>query len=408
MMTAFFRLRMTLASMNLIGFIAWRFSRGAKQQRFASFVSWFSTLGITLGVAALITVISVMNGFENQLKQRILNLVPHLTFSQQVELPPFLAKFPHSPLVLSEVVLQSSHQLTAVTLQGIDPKQQADIDLLRQHLLIGELDSLKPGSYKVVIGIGVANALGVRLGDSIRLMATDRVLFTPLGEMPSQRNFVVSGIFEFAAEVDKQFVLVNIDDSARLLRSSVAAVSQQRLFLDDPFQIESLSVALDQQGIQYQDWRRFYGELFAAVKMEKNMMGMLFCLIIAVAAFNILSSLVMMVGEKRSDVAILQTLGLTQQKVVLVFMVQGAWSGCIGAGVGAFAGWLLSHHINGVMSAIGLNFAASLGGAGLPVLQRSEQIIFITVVAMLLSILATIYPAWRASKILPAEALRYE
>ncbi|WP_137673018.1 lipoprotein-releasing ABC transporter permease subunit [Agarivorans sp. Toyoura001] len=394
--------------MKLIGFIAWRFSRGAKQQRFASFVSWFSTLGITLGVAALITVISVMNGFEHQLKQRILNLVPHLTLSSQQLAPSALSNVANAPLVLSEVVLQSSTNLHAAMMQGIDVTQQADAALLRKKMLIGDLDSLQAGSYNAVIGIGVANALGVRLGDTIRLLATDRLVYTPLGEMPSQRNFVVSGVFEFAAEVDKQFILVNIEDSARLLRSPVDAVSQQRYFLDDPFQIETLSKQLDAASIEYQDWRRFYGELFAAVKMEKNMMGMLFCLIIAVAAFNILSSLVMMVGEKRSDVAILQTLGLSRDKVVMVFVVQGAWSGCIGAAVGALSGWWLSNNINMVMSGIGLNFAANLGGAGLPVLQRSDQIIFITVSAMLLSIVATIYPAWRASKIHPAEALRYE
>lgn len=394
--------------MKLIGFIAWRFSRGAKQQRFASFVSWFSTLGITLGVAALITVISVMNGFENQLKQRILNLVPHLTIANQQTLPDSLSSFSSAPLVLSEVVLQSSSNLHAAMMQGIDVEQQMDAALLREKMLIGELDSLQAGSYKVVIGIGTANALGVRLGDTIRLLATDRLVYTPLGEMPSQRNFVVSGIFEFAAEVDKQFILVNIEDSARLLRSPLESVSQQRVFLDDPFQIESIAASLKQDAIEFQDWRRYYGELFAAVKMEKNMMGMLFCLIIAVAAFNILSSLVMMVGEKRSDVAILQTLGLSRGKVVMVFVMQGAWSGCIGAAVGALSGWWLSSNINSVMSGIGLNFAANFGGAGLPVLQRSEQILFITIAAMLLSIVATIYPAWRASKIHPAEALRYE
>jgi len=205
MISAFFKsLGMSVASMKLIGFIAWRFSRGAKQQRFASFVSWFSTLGITLGVAALITVISVMNGFEQQLKQRILNLVPHLTLAAEQPIPPQLADYAHSPLVLSEVVLQSTSNLHAAMMQGIDVDAQADAKLLREKMLIGDLDALQPGSYKVVIGIGVAKALGVRLGDNIRLLATDRLVYTPLGEMPSQRNFQVAGIFEFAAEVDKR------------------------------------------------------------------------------------------------------------------------------------------------------------------------------------------------------------
>ncbi|WP_211236228.1 lipoprotein-releasing ABC transporter permease subunit [Aliagarivorans marinus] len=389
-------------------FIAWRFSRGAKQQRFASFVSWFSTLGITLGVAALITVISVMNGFEAQLKQRILNLVPHLSVPAEQAVPEALQPLPSSPLILSEVVLQSSKGLQAGLAQGIDPAEQADAKALDKAMLVGRLGQLQAGKYQIVLGINVANTLGVHVGDTVRVMATERLVYTPLGEMPAQRNFTVAGIFQFGAEVDSQYALVHIDDLARLQRSRRADLEQTRFFLNDPFDIDVFSPVLNAAGVEFSDWRSYYGELFQAVRMEKNMMGLLFCLIIAVAAFNILSSLVMMVGDKQGDVAILQTLGLERRRVVHIFVLQGAWSGCIGALVGALLGFLLATYINPLMSLIGLNFIANLGGSGLPVLFKTEQILIVTIGAMLLSVVATIYPAWRASQILPAEVLRHE
>jgi lipoprotein-releasing system permease protein len=386
----------------LPGWIAWRFSRGDKRQRFASFVSGFSTIGITLGVMALITVSSVMNGFEGQLKQRILNLVPHIEIPQGVAIPEPLQRFPVAPLVSSQIVIQSEDALQAAYLQGIDLTLQPDLEVIEDHLPEGDIDSLTPGSYRVVLGSGIAKQLSVRVGDTVRLMATDRLVYSPLGELPSQRNFTVAGIYEFLAEVDNQFVMVNQVDAARLLRSPLEQVQRQRLFLDDPFEIEALAPLLPEGS---QDWRSLYGELFSAVKMEKNMMGLLFCLIIAVAAFNILSALVMMVNDKRSDIAILQTLGLSRAQLLRIFVLQGGWAGCLGALVGAASGVFLALHINGLLNVMGLNL---VGGSGLPALINGSSVLVITLAAMVLSILASLYPAWQASRILPAEALRYE
>lgn len=383
--------------------IAWRFSKGSRQKRFASFVSGFSTIGITLGVSALIVVISVMNGFQNQLEQRILNVVPHIQLPVGQAVPAALSSLPKAPLVSAKVVIQSPSGIQAAQLQGIDPEQEPDAKKMQQHLVQGSLSELKPGSFNVIIGAGIARQLHVNTGDQIRLIATNTLVYTPFGEMPSQRTFHVTGIFQFSAEVDNQFIWLNQSDAARLLRKPLAKVQQTRLFIPDPLNIDHYTADLPKHSM---DWRYYYGQLFSAVKMEKTMMTLLFCLVIAVAAFNILSALVMMVGDKQADVAILQTLGMNRSQLLRIFMLQGAWSGCLGAFVGVGLGILMTHHFNSILNLLGLNLA--LGNGGIPVVVNPLQIFEITFLAILLSILATVYPAWQASRIQPAEALHYE
>lgn len=383
--------------------VAWRFSRGSTKNRFATFVSGFSTIGITLGVAALITVISVMNGFQGELEKRILNVVPQLQIPPNIAIPQSLRQLKKAPLVLGRVVIQSANQLQAVHMQGIDPAKEPDYRRIESHLIAGSLNSLQNGRFQVILGSQLADQLRVSIGDKIRLIATNKLIYTPFGEIPSQRTFRVSGIFQFASEVDGQFILVNMHDAARLLREPLRHVQQTRLFVPDPLNIEKYSRFLPKGG---SDWRQYYGQLFSAVKMEKTMMGLLFCLVIAVAAFNILSALVMMVGDKQADVAILQTLGMPRRVLLRIFMIQGAWSGCLGALVGIAAGVGLVHHLNPLLTILGLNMA--LGDGGVPVVIVPSQVIIIAVLAMVLSILATLYPARQASRILPAEALRHE
>ncbi|EHC35688.1 Lipoprotein releasing system transmembrane protein LolC, partial [Salmonella enterica subsp. enterica serovar Adelaide str. A4-669] len=261
----------------------------------------------------------------------------------------------------------------------------------------------------------LAGQLGVNRGDQIRLMVPSASQFTPMGRLPSQRLFTVIGTFAANSEVDGYEMLVNIQDASRLMRYPAGNITGWRLWLDEPLQVDTLSQQTLPQGTKWQDWRERKGELFQAVRMEKNMMGLLLSLIVAVAAFNIITSLGLMVMEKQGEVAILQTQGLTPRQIMMVFMVQGASAGIIGALLGAAAGIigallgaalgaLLASQLNNLMPIIG----AFLDGAALPVAIEPLQVIVIALVAMAIALLSTLYPSWRAAATQPAEALRYE
>ncbi|KPA52315.1 lipoprotein-releasing ABC transporter permease subunit LolC [Photobacterium lucens] len=394
-------------------FIGLRYLRGRSGDRFSRFVSYMSTAGITIGVMALITVMSVMNGFEDQLKGRILGVLPQAVVSSadgRVPLsenaPEVLRKLPHvvnvTAITRGEAIIQSASSITAGTMIGIEPNQYEPI---AKHLMVGSLSSLTPGSFKVIIGQAMAVSLGVQPGDKIRLMVTSASQFTPLGRMPSQRNFEVAGIYDTGSDVDQQLVYTNISDAGRLLRYKLDQMTGWRLYLDDPFTVPELKEKLP-KGWTWSDWRDQRGELFQAVKMEKNMMGLMLGLIIGVAAFNIISALVMVVMEKQSEVAILKTQGMTHRQVLTIFMVQGASSGVIGALLGGLFGALMAHNLNSILSVLGVDLA-SIGGT-LPSVIEPLQILLVILGAISLSLLATVFPSYRAAAVRPAEALRYE
>ena len=275
---------------------------------------------------------------------------------------------------------------------GIDPAQN---DPLTPYLVNVKQSDLQAGKYNVILGEQLAGQLGVNRGDKIRVMVPSASQFTPMGRVPSQRLFTVIGTFAANSEVDGYQMLTNIDDASRLMRYP--------LWLDQPLQVDTLSQQTLPPGTQWQDWRERKGELFQAVRMEKNMMGLLLSLIVAVAAFNIITSLGMMVMEKQGEVAILQTQGLTPRQIMAVFMVQGASAGIVGALLGAVLGALLASQLNNLMP-----IGAFLDGAALPVAIEPLQVIVIALVAMVLALLSTLYPSWRAAATQPAEALRYE
>ncbi|WP_318434547.1 lipoprotein-releasing ABC transporter permease subunit LolC [Photobacterium leiognathi] len=394
-------------------FIGLRYLHGRSGDRFSRFVSYMSTAGITIGVMALITVMSVMNGFEDQLKGRILGVLPQAVVSSadgRVPLsenaPEVLKKLPHvvnvTAITRGEAIIQSASSITAGTMIGIEPNQYEPI---AKHLMVGSLSSLTPGSFKVIIGQAMAVSLGVQPGDKIRLMVTSASQFTPLGRMPSQRNFEVAGIYDTGSDVDQQLVYTNISDAGRLLRYKLDQMTGWRLYLDDPFTVPELKEKLP-NGWTWSDWRDQRGELFQAVKMEKNMMGLMLGLIIGVAAFNIISALVMVVMEKQSEVAILKTQGMTHRQVLTIFMVQGASSGVIGALLGGLLGALVAHNLNSILSVLGVDLA-SIGGT-LPSVIEPLQILLVILGAISLSLLATVFPSYRAAAVRPAEALRYE
>lgn len=395
-------------------FIGLRYLRGRSGDRFSRFVSYMSTAGITIGVMSLVTVLSVMNGFEAQLKGRILGVLPQAIVSQEggkttrtEQAPQFIQNLSSAahpePIVQSEAVIQSSSQLTAGLLIGIKP---SDHDPIEQHLIAGRLTNMQAGKYQVFLGHTLARNMGVSIGDKVRLMVTSASQFTPLGRIPSQRMFTVAGIYNTGSDVDGQLMLTHIDDAARLLRLKSDTMTGWRLFFADPFAVSELSEADLPQGWKWQDWRDQRGELFQAVRMEKNMMGLMLGLIIGVAAFNIISALIMVVMEKQAEVAILKTQGMTDKQVLAIFMVQGASSGVMGALIGGILGVLLASNLNTLLESAGVALF-SVGGQ-LPVLINPVQIVVVVVLAIALSLLATLFPSYRASSVKPAEALRYE
>ncbi|WP_336293236.1 lipoprotein-releasing ABC transporter permease subunit LolC [Cronobacter dublinensis] len=392
-------------------FIGLRYMRGRAADRFGRFVSWLSTIGITLGVLALVTVLSVMNGFERELQNNILGLMPQAVVSASkgsVNPQQLPADSLHlqgvnrvAPLTTGDVVLQSARSVAVGVMLGIDPAQR---DPLTPYLVNVRQQDLAAGKYNIILGEQLAGQLGVKRGDQLRLMVPSASQFTPMGRLPSQRLFTVIGTFAANSEVDGYQMLVNIQDASRLMRYPAGNITGWRLWLNEPLKVDALSQQTLPAGTEWHDWRDRKGELFQAVRMEKNMMGLLLSLIVAVAAFNIITSLGLMVMEKQGEVAILQTQGLTRRQIMAVFMVQGASAGVIGALFGALLGALLASQLNNLMPVIG----SFLDGAALPVVIEPLQVIGIALAAMAVALLSTLYPSWRAAATEPAEALRYE
>lgn len=395
-------------------FIGLRYLRGRSGDRFSRFVSYTSTAGITIGVMSLVTVLSVMNGFESQLKSRILGVLPQAVVSQKMDitpadqLPNFIAQLPISqaaqPLVRSEAIIQSPTGLGAGILLGVVPSESEPV---KQFVMTGTLSNLSTENYQILLGHRLAQTLNVTLGDKVRVMVTEASVVTPLGRVPSQRNFTVAGLFNTGSDVDAQLMITNIEDAQKLLRYNSNQISGWRLFFSDPFDVAELSrLDIIPQQWHWSDWREQRGELFQAVRMEKNMMGLMLSLIVAIAAFNIISALIMVVMEKQAEVAILKTQGLSNYATMMVFVVQGASSGVLGAIVGGGFGILLANYLNPLLALLDVNLVAS--GGELPVVISVWQIVLVVFFTVLLSISSTLYPSWRAAAVKPAEALRYE
>ncbi|GLY62190.1 outer membrane-specific lipoprotein transporter subunit LolC [Pectobacterium brasiliense] len=393
-------------------FIGLRYMRGRASDRFGRFVSWLSAIGITLGVMALVTVLSVMNGFERELEGNILGVMPQAVISTpQGSLNPALIPASSlnslegvtrvAPLTTGDVVLQSARSVAVGVMLGIDPDEQ---EPLSRYLVNVKQQQLQSGQYQAILGETLAAQLGVKAGDQIRMMVTSASQLTPMGRIPSQRIFTVAGTFAANSEVDSYQLLVNQQDASRLMRYPANHITGWRLWLEKPLSVDTLSTQTLPEGTVWKDWRERKGELFQAVRMEKNMMGLLLSLIVAVAAFNIITSLGLLVMEKQGEVAILQTQGLTQRQIMAVFMVQGGSAGVIGALLGAVLGTLLASQLNTLMPILGI----LLDGAALPVDIDPMQVVTIAISAMVIALLSTLYPSWRAAAVQPAEALRYE
>jgi lipoprotein-releasing system permease protein len=413
-------------------FIGLRYSRSKKRTGFISFITFFSTVGILLGVASLITVVSVMNGFEGELKKRILGIVPQVIISQElngtktenftswVALREQLLQQKHveqvTPFLSSEALIQSSKNLQGVLLQGIIPEFEQN-NIINNNMLSGSLNSLLQHPYSIVIGQSLARKLQVTLHDTVRLVLPNKTIFTPMGRIPVQRKFIIRGIFDVGSQVDASMVYIHSESGAKLLRRKGDGIDQLRLYLDDAFNAEQVvrqlnNINLDvpkENKLIFTTWNDSQGALFSAVNMEKKMMWLMLSLIVAVAAFNIVSALVMVVVEKQGEIGILQTLGLSRLGIVKIFITQGMINGLWGVTLGSIVGIVTALNLNEILAIFGLNI---LGGGSvmqaLPIQLELINVVAIVTSALIMSFLATLYPAFQASKTQPAEVLRNE
>ena len=418
-------------------FIGLRYSRSKSHTGFVSFITFFSTVGILLGVASLITVVSVMNGFEGELKQRILGIVPHVIVSDFTDkdtstgqkqhwqdLREELLTQPHvlqvTPFLESEALIQSSKGLQGVLVQGIMPKFEQK-NIINTHMVAGSMEMLSKQGYSLVLGQSLANKLQVALGDEVRLVLPNKSVFTPMGRIPVQRVFTVAGVFHIGSQVDDAMVYVDSRYGAKLLRRTGDGIDKLRLYLDDAFNAKQVVQNLEQkqqkqqnipqsktlESASFSTWDESQGALFSAVKMEKNMMWLMLSLIVAVAAFNIVSALVMVVVEKQAEIGILQTLGLARIEIIKIFITQGMVNGLWGVSLGGLLGVILALNLNNILLVVGVNLFG-FGVQDLPIKLEWLDVLTIILSALAMSFLATLYPAYQASTTQPAQVLRNE
>lgn len=392
--------------------IGFRYSNSRKSNQFIAFINGFSVAGIALGLMALIITSSVMNGFEQQLKDRILGLSPHFIVSSSLPAETVAQLQPHvtaiTPFAEAEGVIQARGGLKPIFVQGLAQDSFEHYQTFARNMKQGQIAELQPGEYNIVIGRLLALRLNLVVGDEVRVIIAGTSVYTPLGRMPAQRKFRISGIFDVGSEIDDKVALINLTDLARLQRKKVQTIEQQRLFLKEPFDYLTIREILSNAELKWTDWRKRQGALFDAVKMEKNMMLVMLTLIVAVAAFNIVSALVMVVNEKQGDIAILRTQGMSKFEIMQVFLVNGISNGLKGTLIGATLGLLVTTQINPIMQLLELPIINFLPEGILPVKVDVLQILSLISLSVGLCVLASIFPAWRALKINPAAALRYE
>jgi lipoprotein-releasing system permease protein len=404
-----------------------RYVRAKRRNSFISVISLISMAGIALGVAALIIVISVMNGFQSELRNRMLTATAHIEvkgdgqpLANWQSLVPTLKKNSQvaavAPYVESNGMWVNGDTNKPSLIRGIDPAQELQVATLQDHMKVGTLESLKPGEWGVILGIDLARSLGVRAGEQVALITTQGTT-TPAGLAPRVKSFTVTGLFEIGwIEADSRVAIVHMNDAQRLFQMG-DGVTGLRVKLNDLMQaptvaeewIKGLPV-----GLGVTDWTKANANFFKAVKLEKRVMFIILTLIVAVAAFNLVSTLVMVVTDKESDIAILRTLGAKPGSIMQIFVVQGAVIGGVGTLIGFVFGLLIALNLDAVVGAIESVFGITFIDKSVYLITKlpskvvSSDVVAIVLMSLVLSFLATLYPSWRASRINPAEALRYD
>ena len=408
-------------------FVGLRYTHSKRRTHFISFISMTSMLGIALGVTALITVLSVMNGFEKELRDRILGMASHATvttyagrladwqgLSQTLEEQPSILAM--APYVQGESMLSQGKRVSGALIRGVLPGMEGGVSDVVSHIDGGDLTLLEDGEYNIILGSELAIVLGVGIGDSVTVVSP-QVTIGPTGILPRLRRFTVVGIFEVGMfEYDRGVALIHIKDAARLF-SLDDNVTGLRLKLEDIYDAPRLARQLSAQlpgGYRVEDWTRQHANFFRAVKTEKRVMFIILTLIVAVAAFNIVSTLIMVVTDKRSDIAILRTLGASPGSIMRIFVIQGVIIGVLGTALGVAGGLGLALNVETIVPAIENFFNVDFLAADVyyisevPSELHWQDVWLMASVSMGLSLLATLYPAWRAARTQPAEALRYE
>ena len=405
-------------------FLGLRYIHAKRRHQFISFISGFSLLGMALGTLALIVVLSVMNGFDREIKQRILSVVPHAFIDKPPRLKEWqtltqhIADTPHlvasAPYIGGYAMLSSRHNVQGVELQAIMPDDERKVSIIDNYVTAGSMDALQPGQFGIVLGRLLARALNLNVGDKV-LMTLPEVIITPAGIFPRVKRFTVVATFEVGAQVDQSLAMIHLADAQKLFRYG-SAVQGLRLKADNIYAAQALVAELKQKlGSDYalKDWSQTQGSLFQAIKLEKRIVTLLLLIIIAVAALNIVTGLVLMVADKRGDIAVLRTLGMTTRQIMAVFIIQGSVVGIIGVVTGAVLGCLLAANMSAVITFIEGALVIQIFDptvyfiSRVPSELRLGDVALICVSGLAMSILATFYPAYQASKIQPAEVLRY-
>ncbi len=407
-------------------FIGARYTNFKRRDHFITFISIVSMLGIALGVMVLITVLSVMNGFTKEIRSRILSITPHVMVSgwgeslqDWPELAQKLEKHKDveaaGPYVDGQGMLTRGREVRGIAVKGVDPAAIDAVFPLRSTLKAGSVDDLKEGSFNVIIGSYLAKLLGVNVGDTVTLVIPE-VTVSMAGVAPRLKRLNIVGIFEVGYIYDSGFVFMNLQDAAKVFKTQ-GGVTGIQLRLTDPFAAPRISREIyDELHGLYNvvDWTLLNSAYFSAVKMEKTMMFFTLIMILAIAVFNLISTLVMVVTDKRADIGVLRALGASARKIMAIFICQGAIIGLIGTILGVIAGVALALNVSDLVDAIERAFRVKFLSSDvyfisyLPSHLQMNDVVLIAVSAMVLSLLATIHPAWRAANVQPAEALRHE